>query len=227
MKFNLKCILITIVILAFNCIYCNAQNYVENKDSLAAKRKLKLGISVEFLGMRSLVFQKEPYPYQPITPSTGFIRTGYISRPTYSAQFGLFKSFKIYKSFYIKGGVQYKLFNYKYEKVASWTPIIPGINNPDFKERKYYFLSFTNYLMYSYKSNIFLIGMEFFTMSTKKNNIDFPPNINLHFAYLCRYERCLKFLNSYNKINLLIEIESSNKNWNYYQTKIGLNLNFK
>ncbi len=103
-------------------------------------------MSFEIMGMRSITLQKEPYPYMQITPNTGFIRTGYIPRPSYSSQIGVFKCIKLYKAFYLNTGIQFKMLNYKYELVD--TPIIvPGINTTQFKIRKYNLIIITNYFI--------------------------------------------------------------------------------
>lgn len=227
MKTKVKCILINIALIAVNSIYCNAQNYVANKDSLAAKRKLKLGISVEFLGMRSLVFQKEPFPYvQPNSSRSGSYVAGYIPKPTYSTQLGVFHTFKLYKSFYIKGGLQLKFTNSKYEKKENWQP--PYTSNPPFIYGKSYFLTLTNYMVYKNGSNYFAAGLSILAFdvreiyfSPKSIYNDFPLNKN-YLAYVLRYERNIKNMMK-SKINLILETESAHRKRDYFQLKIGIN----
>jgi hypothetical protein len=111
-------------------LVANAQEEEYKKKPPVFKRIIK-NMSFEIMGMRSIVLQKEPYTYMKITPQTGFIRTGYIPRPSYSSQIGVFKCIKLYKAIYLNTGIQFKMLNYKYELVD--TPIIvPGINTTQF-----------------------------------------------------------------------------------------------
>ncbi len=104
--------------LFFGALVANAQEEEYKKKPPVFKRIIK-NMSFEIMGMRSITLQKEPYPYMQITPNTGFIRTGYIPRPSYSSQIGVFKCIKLYKAFYLNTGIQFKMLNYKYELVAT------------------------------------------------------------------------------------------------------------
>jgi len=138
----------------------NAQEEEYKKKEPLFKKIIK-NMSFEVMGMRSITLQKEPYPYIKITPNTGFLSTGYIPRPSYSSQIGVFKCIKLYKAFYLNAGIQFKMLNYKYELVA--TPIIvPGINTTRFKIRKYNLIIVTNYFMYKLNKNFFEVGIGMF-----------------------------------------------------------------
>jgi hypothetical protein len=223
MKIKLKYIVITITFAVISINYCNAQN----ADSI--KGNSKPSLCFEALGMRSIVFQKQPYPYiPPDASSTGSRLAGYIPKPSYSIQFSLLETIKLYKSLYIKGGLQLKLMNSKYEKKENWQPPFKG--NPAFIYGKSNVLTFTNYIMYKSGSNYFGFGLSIFAINMAQ--IDFCPKsiykdflLNKRYsALLLRYEKNIKKILK-SKANLIVELESSNKTWDYFQVKIGFNYN--
>ncbi len=195
----------------------NAQEEEYKKKPPVFKRIIK-NMSFEVMGMRSITLQKEPYPYMKITPTTGFISTGYIPRPSYSSQIGVFKCIKLYKSFYLNTGIQFKMLNYKYELVA--TPIIvPGINTTRFQEIKNNLLVFTNYFIF--KQNKDLVGLGIGSLKHLiPNSFSFLSFKNIRLSYALRYERNLFQLKK-GEVHALVEVESENKKGDYFQTKIG------
>jgi hypothetical protein len=196
----------------------NAQEEEYKKKPPVFKRIIK-NMSFEIMGMRSITLQKEPYPYMKITPTTGFISTGYIPRPSYSSQIGVFKCIKLYKSFYLNTGIQFKMLNYKYELVA--TPIIvPGINTTRFKIRKYNLIIVTNYLMYKLNKNFFEVGIGMFEHNIR-NSTGYLYFKNITLRYSLRYERNLFELKK-GEVHGLVELEVASRD--YFQTKIGLSI---
>ena len=83
-----KLSIILLVLILVNSLYAQEAEY---KEKTSIGKKILKNTSFEALGMRSIVLQKEPFSYQPITPQSGSNRTGYIPRPTYSLQIGIFK----------------------------------------------------------------------------------------------------------------------------------------
>jgi hypothetical protein len=196
----------------------NAQEEEYKKKPPVFKRIIK-NMSFEIMGMRSIVLQKEPYTYMKITPQTGFIRTGYIPRPSYSSQIGVFKCIKLYKAIYLNTGIQFKMLNYKYELVD--TPIIvPGINTTRFFYAKQNIISVTNYLVLKQDPNLFAIGIVLYDQNIL-NSFSFLHFKNVFIKYSFRYERTLFELKK-GEVHALVEFEIENKE--YFQTKIGLSL---
>jgi hypothetical protein len=194
----------------------NAQSEEYKKKEPLFKKIIK-NMSFELMGMRSIVLQKEPYPYMKITPNTGFIRTGYIPRPSYSSQIGVFKCIKLYKSFYLNTGIQFKMLNYKYELVD--TPIIvPGINTTRFNFSQYNLLLFTNYFIYKLNKDFIEVGIGTLEHNIR-NRTGYLYVKNILLRYSLRYERNLIELKN-GELHALVEIEIENKE--YFQTKIGL-----
>jgi hypothetical protein len=198
----------------------NAQEEEYKKKSPVFERIIK-NMSFEVMGMRSIVLQKEPYPYMKITPTTGFISTGYIPRPSYSSQIGVFKCVKLFKAFYLNTGIQFKMLNYKYELVD--TPIIvPGINTTRFFYAKQSMISVTNYLVLKQDPNLFAIGIVLYDQNIV-NSFSLLHFKNVFIKYSLRYERNIKRFNNY-EIHLLTEIESQNQKNDYYLLKLGISL---
>jgi hypothetical protein len=206
---------ILFISLFFAALVVNAQEEEYKKRPPIFKRIIK-NMSFEVMGMRSIVLQKEPYPYMKITPNTGFIRTGYIPRPSYSSQIGVFKCIKLYKAFYLNTGIQFKMLNYKFELVD--TPIIvPGINTTQFQEIKNNLLVFTNYFIF--KHNKDLVGLGIGSLKHLiPNSFSFLSFKNTRLRYALRYERNLLQLKK-GEVHALVELEIENKE--YFQTKIG------
>jgi len=203
------------IVLFFGAFIANAQVEEYKKNPPVFKRIIK-NMSFEVMGMRSITLQKEPYPYMKITPNTGFIRTGYIPRPSYSSQIGVFKCIKLYKSFYLNTGIQFKMLNYKYELVD--TPIIvPGINTTRFNFSKYNLLLFTNYFIYKLNKDFigFGIGSIEHLFPNRFSYLNFKY---ISLRYSLRYERILFELKK-GEVHAMVEFEVENKE--YFQTKIG------
>lgn len=211
---------ITFISLLLASFIANAQEEEYKKKPPVFKRIIK-NLSFEVMGMRSITLQKEPYPHMKITPTTGFIRTGYIPRPSYSSQIGVFKCIKLYKSFYLNTGIQFKMLNYKYELVD--TPIIvPGINTTRFFYKKQNIVSVTNYLVFKQDYNLFAIGVVLYDQNIK-NSFSFLHFKNVFIKYSVRYERNMKRYKNF-EVHILTEIESQNQKNDYYQLKIGISL---
>ena len=201
--------------LFFAALVVNAQEEEYKKRPPIFKRIIK-NMSVEVMGMRSIVLQKEPYPYMKITPTTGFISTGYIPRPSYSSQIGVFKCIKLYKAFFLNTGIQFKMLNYKYELVD--TPIIvPGINTTRFKIRKYNLIIVTNYFIYKLNKDFFEVGIGMFEHNIR-NSTGYLYFKNITLRYSLRYERNLFELKK-GEVHALVELEIASRD--YFQTKIG------
>jgi len=195
-----------------------------NSDSLHHK-KFNKNFRFEILGMRSIVFQKEPFPYKLQTPSSGISLSGYIPRATNSFQIGFLKDIFLQKNFWLSSGFQYKFIHSKFEKVDS-TLVIPGINNPEFKYSRNCYLTFTNYLMLKRQLESFGIGISLFYLNVTKVQFNLNP-INLKFplnwfsSILFRYEKKIKIINNQNAM-FLLELESANRRRDYFQIKLGL-----
>ncbi|HRG59242.1 MAG TPA: hypothetical protein PK323_09815 [Bacteroidia bacterium] len=207
-----KIIFISLLLASF---IANAQEEDYKKKPPVFKRILK-NMSFEVMGMRSITLQKEPYPYMKVTPTTGFIRTGYIPRPSYSSQIGVFKCIKLNKSFYLNTGIQFKMLNYKYELVD--TPIIvPGINTTRLKIRNYDVLILTTYFIYEHKKDYIGIGIGSLE-HLFPNRFSYLNFKYVRVRYALRYERTLFELIK-GEVHALVEFEVENKE--YFQTKIG------
>ena len=201
-----------------------AQEEVYKKNPTFFEKAIK-NMSFEIMGMRSIVFQKEPYPLVPWTTYSSNL-SGYIPIPSYSFQVGVLKEIKLSQRIYVKSGIQYKLLNKKFERVASWTPIIPGINSSLYRYQKTYFFTVSNYLAYKIRNIDFCLGANFLALYT--NDSDFPPDIEKYYALLLRIERNMKILKSFqNEIALFIESEGRGNKWNYYQIKLGIKYKIK
>ena len=201
--------------LFFAALVVNAQEEEYKKRPPIFKRIIK-NMSFEVMGMRSIVLQKEPYPNIKITPTTGFISTGYIPRPSYSSQIGVFKCIKLYKAFFLNTGIQFKMLNYKYELVD--TPIIvPGINITRFKIREYNLLVLTTYFIYKQKKDF--IGLGIGTIEHLiPNRFSYLNFKYISLRYSLRYERNIFELKK-GEVHALVEFEVENRD--YFQTKIG------
>lgn len=204
--------------LFFVALIANAQEEEYKKKPPVFKRIIK-NMSFEVMGMRSITLQKEPYPYMKITPNTGFIRTGYIPRPSYSSQIGVFKYIKLYKAFYLNTGIQFKMLNYKYELVD--TPIIvPGINTTRFNFSKYNLILFTNYFIYKLNKDFFEVGIGALEHNIR-NRTGYLYITHILLRYSLRYERNLFELKNC-EVHAIVELEIENKE--YFQTKIGFSI---
>lgn len=213
-----KLIIILLVLILVNSLYAQEAEY---KEKTSIGKKILKNTSFEALGMRSIVLQKEPFSYQPITPQSGSNRTGYIPRPTYSLQIGIFKCIKLYKAIYLNTGIQLKRLYYKHELIAP-TIYIPGINSPLFINWYNNNTTFTNYLLFKNGRHSIGIGIGLFEHNIKYR-YHFYINRPLLLKYLLRYEiKIIKMKNS--ELHFLSEVESVNQKRDYFQAKIGLSI---
>lgn len=196
---------------------------------LSNKKRIFRNISIELLGMKSIVFQKEPFQKITIDPTTSYTLAGYIPRATYSWQFGIQKRLLVYKSFFYRGGFQFKIINHKYEKIENWRPSF--MNNPDYIYDKTRFITLSNYLGYNKGSNFICIGFNLTALEIKdiknyqkslSSALDNLFKLD-YFAYVFRYERNVK-ITKY-RIKLLTEFETPILKANYIQTKVGFSIN--
>lgn len=188
----------------------------EYKKKPTIMNKVIKNMSFEVMGMRSVVLQKEPYPFVPFSPTSSNL-SGYIPIPSYSFQFGILKETKIQNSIYLKFGINYKNVNKKFQRTDSWVPIVPGLNNSFYVYQKSYFLVLSNYILYRVKKMDVGFGINAFRFYIKN------PEVITAFSFLGRIERNILKIRDSKELHFILELEGSGKKWNYYQFKLGLN----
>lgn len=193
----------------------NAQE-VEYKNKPTIMNRALKNLSFEVIGMRSIVLQKEPYPFVPFSPTSSNL-SGYIPVPSYSFQFGILKETKIHNSIYLKYGINCKYLNKKFQRTDSWVPILPGLNNSFYVYQKSYFLVLSNYILYRVEKTDVGFGINAFKFYIKN------PEVITAFSFLARIERNILKMRDSKELHFILELEGSGKKWNYYQFKLGLN----